>query len=230
MAIAEPDSNNTTKYWITDTQLQLLADAIRKESGTTALLTYPDGFVSAINSLNHVKTETLNVTWPKTFNEIYWTTQTELQNIANAIRSKNSSSETLTFLEDFVNNLVTISENGKTTLGTITSFIDMGDAWFATSNSGDLYNQIKNKNGQIVECNFVGAATFNFTISLTKNSEDPHDSSETLILRDDYDSSGTGLTIELVNSDLCRILKGDTQIWPNNPLENWDCQTLIIQQ
>jgi len=90
-----------------------LANAIRKEGGTTALLTYPDGFVSAINSLDHVKTESLNVAWPAEYNNIYWTTQTELQNIANAIRSKNSSSETLTFLEDFVDNLVIVNETSE---------------------------------------------------------------------------------------------------------------------
>lgn len=113
MAIAEPTADNITKYWVTDTQLQLLANAIRKEGGTTALLTYPDGFVSAINSLDHVKTESLNVAWPAEYNNIYWTTQTELQNIANAIRSKNSSSETLTFLEDFVDNLVIVNETSE---------------------------------------------------------------------------------------------------------------------
>lgn len=114
MAIAEATtSDDTTKYWVTDTQLQLLADAIRKEGGTTALLTYPDGFISAINNLEHVKTETLNVTWPAEYNNIYWTTKTELQNIANAIRSKNSSSETLTFIRDFINNLVVINEKSS---------------------------------------------------------------------------------------------------------------------
>lgn len=38
-------------YLTTDTELTSIADAIRTKGGTTAQLTYPTGFVSAINDI-----------------------------------------------------------------------------------------------------------------------------------------------------------------------------------
>lgn len=38
----------------------MLADAIRAEGGTSGTLIYPADFVSAINNLAHIKTNTLS--------------------------------------------------------------------------------------------------------------------------------------------------------------------------
>ena len=39
-------------YIVTDTELTSIANAIRTKGGTSASLTYPDGFISAISAIS----------------------------------------------------------------------------------------------------------------------------------------------------------------------------------
>lgn len=40
-----------TEYLTNDTDLKAVADAIRTKAGSTAALSFPDGFVSAVNGI-----------------------------------------------------------------------------------------------------------------------------------------------------------------------------------
>ena len=40
-----------TEYLTNDTDLKAVADAIRTKAGSTAVLSFPDGFVSAVNGI-----------------------------------------------------------------------------------------------------------------------------------------------------------------------------------
>lgn len=40
-----------TEYLMNDTDLKAVADAIRTKAGSTAALSFPDGFVSAVNGI-----------------------------------------------------------------------------------------------------------------------------------------------------------------------------------
>lgn len=63
-------------YLTNDTDLQAVADAIRAKGGTSAPLTYPDGFVSAIGAINttgEMKPATLTLTSSSYTGETYAT-------------------------------------------------------------------------------------------------------------------------------------------------------------
>lgn len=135
-----PSVESVIKYWVTDDQLEFLANAIRAESGTSARLTYPNDFVSAINNLSGTHTSSISANWPTDFNHIYWTTSEELESIADAIRAKNNTSETLTYLEDFINSLTVIDEGSSEEGGTFS--LTGTDAFFYDASQNSPFEEI----------------------------------------------------------------------------------------
>lgn len=229
----------TVKYWVTDTQLQYLADAIRAEGNTSALLTYPNGFVSAINNLSGVHTDNIPANWPKDFNNIYWTTSEELQSIADAIRIKTNTSETLTYLEDFINSLTIVNENmwtispfymesydNTTGLYTFTAhdansnvFTTPDNTMFNTIYNGDYLN-IKFNEDNVYILTPVSRSNLDITFG-----DAPYAATSGILLRlimiDD----------NVLNIQLQYCLENVTWFRPSYPsLNTWDQQKIIISQ
>lgn len=233
------NDSSTIKYWITDTQLQMLADAIRAEGNTSALLTYPNGFVSAINNLSGVHTDNIPANWPKDFNNIYWTTNEELQSIADAIRIKTNTSETLTYLEDFINNLTIVNENMWTispfymesydsTTGLYTFVAHDADSNVFTTSDNTMFNAIYNSDYLNIKFNEDNVYTLTplsrVNLDITFG-DTPYENTSGILFR------LTMIDDNIFNIKLQYCLENVTWLrQPHPSLSTWDQQKIIISQ